>query len=64
MARQGGDEITWDDFTEEDWAAMDRANDAVGREERDPDSLGSLPDRVDAATDILGGLGITAEDLP
>jgi hypothetical protein len=43
---------------------MDRANDAVGREERDPDSLGSLPDRVDAAADILGGLGITAEDLP
>jgi hypothetical protein len=59
-----GDEISWDDFTEEDWAAMDRANDAVGREERDPDSLGSLPDRVDAAADILGGLGITAEDLP
>jgi hypothetical protein len=59
-----GDEISWDDFTEADWAAMDRANDAVGREERNPDSLGSLPDRVDAAADILGGLGITAEDLP
>jgi hypothetical protein len=59
-----GDEIDWDDMTEEDWAAMDRANDKVGREERNPDSLGSLPDRVDAAADILGGLGITAEDLP
>lgn len=51
-----GDEIDWDDMTEEDWRAMDRANDEVGREERDPDSLGSLPERADAAADILGGV--------
>lgn len=51
-----GDEISWDDLAQEDWDALDRANDEVGREEADENNLGSVSDRADAAADILGGL--------
>lgn len=55
-----GDELSMDELTAEDWAALDRANDEVGQRwaagiEVD---AGDAEERVDTSADILGGLGV------
>jgi hypothetical protein len=57
-----GDELSMDELTAEDWAALDRANDEVGQRwatgtEPEVDT-GDAEDRADVAADILGGLDI------
>jgi hypothetical protein len=57
-----GDELSMDELTAEDWAALDRANDEVGQRwaagsEAEVDA-GDAEERADVVSDILGGLGI------
>lgn len=57
-----GDELSMDELTAEDWAALDRANDEVGQRwaagtEMEVDA-GDAEERADVAAEILGGLGI------
>jgi hypothetical protein len=55
-----GDELSMDELTAEDWAALDRANDEVGQRWAAGTELGTsdAEERADVAADILGGLGI------
>jgi hypothetical protein len=57
-----GDELSMDELTAEDWAALDRANDEVGQRwasgtEMEVDAS-DAEERADVASDILDGLGI------
>jgi hypothetical protein len=55
-----GDELSMDELTVEDWAALDRANDEVGQRWATGTEVdvGDAEKRADVASDILGGLGI------
>jgi hypothetical protein len=55
-----GDELSMDELTAEDWAALDMANDEVGQRWAGGTEVdaGDAEERADIASDILGGLGI------
>jgi hypothetical protein len=59
-----GDELSMDELTVEDWAALDKANDEVGErwvagtETEMGVDASDAEKRADVASDILGGLGI------
>lgn len=58
-----GDELSMDELTAEDWAALDKANDEVGQRwstSTDVDAS-DAEERADISADILGGLGV--EDI-
>jgi hypothetical protein len=55
-----GDELSMDELTAEDWAALDKANDEVGQRwamSNEADA-GDAEKRADVAAEILDGLGI------
>jgi hypothetical protein len=58
-----GDELSMDELTADDWAALDRANDEVGQRWTAGAEVdaGDAEERADVASDILGGLGV--EDI-
>jgi hypothetical protein len=58
-----GDELSMDELTAEDWAALDRANDEVGQRWTAGAEVdaGDAEERADVASDILDGLGV--EDI-
>jgi hypothetical protein len=58
-----GDELSMDELTAEDWAALDRANDEVGQRWTAGAEVdaGDAEEREDVASDILDGLGV--EDI-
>jgi hypothetical protein len=59
-----GDELSMDELTTEDWAALDKANDEVGQrwaagtETEVGVDASDAEERADIASDILSGLGI------
>jgi hypothetical protein len=62
-----GDELSMDELTAEDWAALDRANDEVGQrwatgtETEVGMDAKDAEERADVAADILDSLGV--EDI-
>jgi hypothetical protein len=58
-----GDELSMDELTAEDWAALDKANDEVGQRWAAGTEVdaGDAEERADVAAEILDGLGV--EDI-